>query len=241
MSLRIWSPVPLAAGLELSLEPGAARHVQVRRLQPGDALQMFDGSAGQWHARVLQMTRNSVSVCVDHFEALSRELPFHITLGVGMPANERMDWLVEKATELGVAAVAPLICERSVLRVANERAQRKQEHWQAVAQAATEQCGRTRMPQVLDVQTLSAWLKTAAASGAQCLVLSTQPQAQPLHATWQPGQAACLLSGPEGGLTEDEQAQAVRAGFTPVSLGPRILRAETAPLAALAHFGLATP
>lgn len=241
MSLRLWSPVPLRAGLELQLEPGAARHVQVRRLQPGHTLHLFDGQPGHWQATVLQMTRQDVRVRIDHFEPRASELPLAVTLAVGVPANERMDWLVEKATELGVHAIQPLLCERAVLRVADERAQRKQAHWQAVAQAAAEQSGRTTVPQVAAVQPLDAWLAQARPAGQAALVLALGEGAKPLAQAWRPAPAVCLLSGPEGGLSEDEQASAARAGFAPVSLGPRVLRAETAPLAALAYLGLMEP
>ncbi|MDO9479904.1 MAG: 16S rRNA (uracil(1498)-N(3))-methyltransferase, partial [Hydrogenophaga sp.] len=163
-----------------------------------------------------------------------------VHLAVGMPANDRMDWLVEKATELGVASVQPLHTAHSVLRLSGERATKKQAHWQAVATAACEQCGGNRVPSVLPVAELAAWLKTAttAAVAAPVLrcVLSLTDGSQPL-ATVLAGQSAhtpvWFLSGPEGGLSPSEDAAARAAGFVPVTLGPRVLRAETAALAAL--------
>jgi len=158
-----------------------------------------------------------------------------VTLAVGMPANERMDALVEKATELGVAALQPLICERSVLRLSGERAEKRQAHWQAVAVAACEQSGRTRVPTVAPVRTLSDWLATKpAADGVAAHVLD--PRAGP--ASQLPAGPALFLSGPEGGLSESEIRLAESAGFVPIGLGPRILRADTAPLAILAHLSL---
>jgi 16S rRNA (uracil1498-N3)-methyltransferase len=163
-----------------------------------------------------------------------------------MPANERMDTLVEKATELGVATLQPLHSERSVLRLAGDRAKRKQAHWQAIAEAACEQCGRARVPVVAPVQSLQAWLATqhtAARSGPR-LLLSLREGAAPVAAlaagALGAGAAGTLhtLSGPEGGLTPDEEAAALAAGYLPTDLGPRVLRAETAPLAVLAWLAL---
>jgi 16S rRNA (uracil1498-N3)-methyltransferase len=163
-----------------------------------------------------------------------------VHIALAMPANERMDTLVEKATELGVAGVQPLMSQRSVLRLAGERAQRKQQHWQAIAEGACEQCGRARVPAVGAVQELGAWLAALPPAGAATrLLLSLQPDAQPLAALVPADASPVLtLSGPEGGLTPDEEAAARRAGFRPVALGPRVLRADTAPLAVLAWLGL---
>lgn len=239
--MRLFVPLPLQAGEEISLPPGPARHAQVRRVQPGDVLQLFDGSGSDWPATVLAVGRSEVRVRIGAAVPVQRELPCAVTLALAMPANERMDALVEKATELGVAAVQPLMSSRSVLRLSGERAQRKQQHWQAIAEAACEQCGRARVPVVAPVQELSAWL-----AGLQKdervhrLLLSLQPDALPLPALLPRSAAAVLtLSGPEGGLAPDEEAAARGAGFLPVALGPRVLRADTAPLAVLAWLGLA--
>ena len=143
--LRLYVDAPLAAGQRLDLPPGPARHAQVRRVQPGDALLLFDGRGGEWQARVQAMGRQSVHVELLAHAAVDRELRPRVTLAVGMPANERMDWLVEKATELGAAALQPLLCERSVLRLQGERAERKREHWQAQAVAAAEPVSYTHL------------------------------------------------------------------------------------------------
>ena len=226
----------LAAGRALDLPPGPARHVQVRRLQPGDALVLFDGRGGEWTARVVAMGRQSVQVEPGEHHAVDRELALPVTLAVGMPANERMDWLVEKATELGVAALQPLVCERSVLRLDGDRAERKREHWQAQAVAAAEQCGRTRVPQVHPVRRLADWL-TGGLPAATRWMLSPLADVRPHRPA---GSAPVLvLSGPEGGLSPAEEAAARAAGFAGLNLGPRVLRAETAPLAVLAWLGLA--
>ena len=233
MTLRLFVEHPLAEGAAFALPPGAARHAQVRRVQPGDALVLFDGAGADWPAEVTAMGRHDVQVRVGAPQAVDRELPWPVTLAVGMPANERMDWLVEKATELGVARLQPLVCERSVLRLAGERAERKREHWQAIAVAASEQCGRARVPVVEPVWPLARWLADAAPAGRR-LVLA--PGAAPLGPPRLDG-PLCALSGPEGGLAPAEEEAARAAGFEPVGLGARILRAETAPLALLAWAG----
>ena len=229
---RLHVDLPLAAADDVALPPSAARHVQVLRLQPGDELVLFDGRGGEWSARVRRIGRQEVHVDVEERVAVERELAVAVTLAFGMPANERMDALVEKATELGAAVLQPLVTERSVLRLAGERAERRRAHWQAVAVAASEQSGRTRVPQVRPVCTLAAWLGEASGSAARWR-LSTG-DAPPIAELAPCPASLDLLSGPEGGLSAAEAQRAASAGFVPVSLGPRTLRADTAPLAALA-------
>lgn len=237
MTIRLFVETPLHEGAELVLPPGPARHAQVRRVQPGDGLVLFDGRGGEWAAQVLAMGRSEVRVVVGSHAEVERELPLAVTLAVGMPANERMDFLVEKATELGVATIQPLVCERSVLRLSGERAERRREHWQALAVAASEQCGRTRPPQIAPVTPLAGWLAGPLPACPRWL-LSPDPGAAAPRAL---AEAAVLaLSGPEGGLTPAEEALACQVGFVPLNLGPRVLRADTAPLALLAWLGLAT-
>lgn len=243
MPARIHVPQALSPGLALDLPDGAARHVQVLRLQPGAGLTLFDGRGGQWSAELLAMGRKRVSARVLAHWPVERELARPVTLALGMPANERMDSLVEKATELGVSHIVPLVCERSVLRLAGERAARKAAHWQAIAVAACEQSGRNRLPSVAAPLALKDWLAQHAADARTGLraLLSFAADARPLRALL--GAAAddldrklplTLLSGPEGGLSEAELALAQSLGFVPISLGARTLRADTAPLAALA-------
>lgn len=238
MSLRLFVPVGLEAQAEFDLPPGAARHVQVRRAQPGEALTLFDGRGGEWRAEVLAMRRDGVAVRVLAHDAVEREAARAVTLAVGMPANERMDGLVEKATELGAVAIQPLMTERSVLRLSGERAARKREHWQAVAVAAAEQSGRTRVPAVAPVQRLDEWLLNPPAADMAWLLSPAPGASQPVSPTGS-GASVLVLSGPEGGLSAQEEAAATRRGLTPVNLGPRVLRADTAPLAALAWLTLA--
>jgi 16S rRNA (uracil1498-N3)-methyltransferase len=236
---RLYVDLPLAAGLAATLPAAAARHAQVLRLQPGEALTLFNGEGGEWSAEITHMGRSEVAVEVGRHHAVDRELPLPITLAVGMPANDRMDWLVEKATELGVAALQPLVCERSVLRLAGDRAARKLEHWRGIAVAACEQSGRTRLPRLAPVMALGDYLRGLDnAAPSQRFVLSLR-QARPFAEALKPAlhaEACSLLfvSGPEGGLTDGEESLAAEAGCQPVSLGARTLRADTAPLTAAA-------
>jgi len=242
---RFYCPTPLTTGDLLDLPASAARHVQVLRLQPGDVITLFNGgpdvptsSGGEFEATVTQMGRSHVQVRVGAHAAVEREAALQVHLVVGMPANERMDWLVEKATELGVASIQPLMTERSVLRLTGERADKKQAHWQSVAVAACEQCGGNRVPRVHPVQTLAQWLKAPApldAAKPQRLLLSLRPESVGLReAAHHTASDITFLSGPEGGLSAAEEDAALAQGFASVTLGPRVLRSETAALAALA-------
>ena len=236
MPPRLFVDQPLHAGDTLALPSGPARHVQVLRLQPGAALTLFNGAGGEWHATVTQMGRSEVSVQLGAHTDVDRELPLQVTLALGMPANERMDALVEKATELGVAVIQPLMCERSVLRLSGERAQKKVAHWQAVALSACEQSGRTRVPRVAEVCSLMPWLQSLAAGPGRWML--SLGDARPVAGMVAPLDELLCLSGPEGGLSPAEEAAARTAGFAAISLGPRVLRADTAPLALLAYLGL---
>lgn len=235
---RFYCPLALESGATLELPPNAARHVQVLRLQPGDGVTLFSGAGGEWSARVTQMGRSHVTVEVGGHDPAEREAPRAVHLALGMPANERMDWLVEKAAELGVASIQPLLTERAVLRLSGERADKKRAHWQAVAIAACEQCGRNRVPAVHAVLTFAEWLRAAPAEGARVL-LALRPGSGMLASAATPSGAVTFLSGPEGGLSAAEEDAAIARGFVPVTLGTRVLRAETAPLAALAALTLA--
>ena len=232
---RFHCSVPLTAGASLALPSGAARHVQVLRMQPGDALTLFDGAGGEYAATVERMGRSDVAVVVGAHLAVEREAPRAVHLVVGMPANERMDWLVEKATELGVASIQPLATAHGVLRLSGERADKKRAHWEAIAVAACEQCGRNRVPVIHPVQSFSGWIDSHQGSAdAVRLVLSLAEGTRAMPAVQVPeSHGALVLSGPEGGLSGTEEQQAIGRGFAPVTLGARVLRAETAALAAL--------
>ena len=242
MSARIYTDQSLAPGISISLPPVAARHVQVLRFQPGGTLTLFNGQGdveGEFSVTIQSMGRSDVQVTVGNFVATQRETSRAVHLAVGMPANERMDWLVEKATELGVASIQPLMTERSVLRLSGERAEKKRLHWQGIAVAACEQCGRNRVPLIHAPAHLSDWLKIENKIDSVRLLLSLQADTQSLakatDTATNTNKVMTFLSGPEGGLSALEESAALASGFTPVTLGPRVLRSETAPLACLSY------
>ena len=259
---RFYTPQPLATGTEIVLDAASARHVQVLRMQPGGALVLFNGQGGEYAAAVTHMGRSEVRVCVGPHHSAEREAARAVHIAIGMPANERMEWLVEKATELGVASIQPLMTERTVLRLSGERAEKKQAHWQAIAVAACEQSGRNRVPVVHAVQNFSHWLAAKTQSRLAPALGSNAANADDtalrcandtalrcvfsvhhasLLASAFAAPPACViecLCGPEGGLSPAEEAAATASDYTPVSLGPRVLRSETAPLAALALWTL---
>ncbi len=241
MPARFFVDTPLAQPGELILPPGAARHVQVLRLQPGEPIRLFDGSGDEWSAEVLRMGRSEVAVQLIEREPLPhRELTQDVTLALAMPANDRMDGVVEKATELGAAAIQPLMSERSVLRLNGERAEKKVAHWQGVAIAACEQSGRVKPPRILPVMSLIAWLQSLGEPvPEQRRWLLSPTAAQPLQAQ-APAPRTLILSGPEGGLSPAEEDAARAQGFVAMNLGPRILRADTAPLAVLGWLALSS-
>jgi 16S rRNA (uracil1498-N3)-methyltransferase len=233
---RFFCSHPLQAGLSLDLPADTSRHIQVLRLQPGATITLFDGRGGEYTACILQMGRQTVAARIDSHQALERESAVYSHVVIGMPANERMDWLVEKATELGVARITPLMTAHGVLRLNAERALKRQLHWQGIAQAACAQSGRNTLPQIDVPQSWSEWFNTFAHDETQArwlLSLSAAPAA--LDAGLEV-RRVLLLSGPEGGLSRDEEAQALERSFVAVNLGARVLRAETAPLAVLSRW-----
>ncbi|MBV8501041.1 MAG: 16S rRNA (uracil(1498)-N(3))-methyltransferase [Paucibacter sp.] len=235
---RLFVEEALAARGELSLPAGAARHVQVLRLQPGAVLTLFDGSGLEWPAAVLAMGRSEVRVGLGEPVEVDREMRHAVHLAVVMPANDRMDGIVEKATELGAASIQPLMSERSVLRLSGDRAEKKRAHWRGVAVAAAEQCGRARVTAIEPVQTLMQWLASLPVASQRRWLLSPTA-AEPLaRRVTEPGDATLVFSGPEGGLASAEEEAARARGFVALSLGPRVLRADTAPLAVLGALSL---
>lgn len=243
MPPRLFVDHAIEAAGRLDLPARAARHAQVLRLQPGAPVTLFDGGGGEWSAQIAAMDRRAVQVQLVAHSPRECEMPVAVTLAMAMPANDRMDALVEKATELGAVAIQPLMTERSVLRLAGERSERRQAHWQSIAVAACEQCGRNRVPTIHPVRPYGLWLAALPSVGAaETRLLLGWRDALPWGpASSRAGTALTLLSGPEGGLTDAEEDLARARGFAVVSLGPRVLRADTAPLAALAAVALRAP
>ncbi len=237
---RLHCPLPIALGEAFELPPTAARHAQVLRLQPGAPLSLFDGSGGAWKGEVLEMGRQSVRARVVAPRPLQAVPSRSVTLAVGMPANERMDWLVEKATELGVSRLVPLSTERTVVRLQGERAAKRVAHWLAIAASACEQSGRDLLPQIEQVQSLGEWLRAGrqvVGEGAVWMRLSLGPAAQCANqVSVSPDQALCAALGPEGGWTASEEELLAQAAYAPVSLGSAVLRSETAALTVLARW-----
>lgn len=231
---RIYFPAGIPAHGRAELAPEQAHHAtRVLRLGPGDALTLFDGRGREFAARIARISKSGVTIDVGECRAVDRESPLAVTLAQAISSGERMDYTVQKAVELGTSLIQPLVTERGVVRLEPARASRRRAHWQSIAIAACEQCGRNCVPPVAPIVALRDWLGGLGASPSLRIVLSPRG-ALALGALPAPGPGAMLLAGPEGGLTAEEQRDAERHGFTAVRLGPRVLRTETAAVAALA-------
>ena len=233
---RFHCPMPLAVGQNLDLPERVAHHaINVLRLRGGDVLTIFNGAGGEYRARIAGIERTRVRVEVSGWLATEREPPLSITLVQALQAGEKMDLTVQKAVELGVDRIVPVISRRSVLRLEGERALRRLEHWRGVVVSACEQCGRNRLPEVLLPERLEHWLARNSPAGGVRLMLAPAAGCSLANIQGPPvGGAVELLVGAEGGLAPEEARLAALAGFLSVRLGPRILRTETAGLAALA-------
>jgi 16S rRNA (uracil1498-N3)-methyltransferase len=239
---RVFVDAPLASGAQLPLPAGPAQHLaRVLRLAAGDALIIFNGRGGEFAAIIDSVHRNQVTVRIGTHQAIERESPLATTLLQGIARGEKMDQIVQKATELGVTRVVPVLTARSTVRLDAAAAVRKQEHWLAVGIGACEQCGRNRVPEVARPMPLPAAL--AEASADIKLVLSPEEAATSLASrvtALEPGaHSVALLVGPEGGFDAEEVNLARMHGFISCRLGPRVLRTETAAPAALAALQIA--
>jgi len=228
---RIFCDIRLGPGAQFALAPDAAQHVsRALRLKAGDALTLFDGRGGEYEAAIQRIDRDRVDVKVGAWRDVEREASVRVGLAQGLPEADKMDWIIQKAVELGAAWIQPLVCDRSVVRLSGERAERRQAHWRRVAVAACEQSGRNAIPEVRPTLTFLSWIAAESEVPRWMLV----PGAPPLAAHAAPAGPIELLVGPEGGLSEREVDLAASRRFEPLSLGPRVLRTETAPIAALA-------
>ena len=229
---RVYVEQPLVAGKSCVLEGSAANHImRVLRLRDGDALTLFDGRGGEYSARITGFRRDSVQAEVQEHRDVERESRLDLTLAQGISRGERMDWVMQKATELGVARIVPVITERTVVKLDARQGERKVEHWRAIVIAACEQSGRNRVPDVAAPRAFHELLRKDEHAGRK-LLLSPLGTLNARDLTL--AGAATLLVGPEGGLSQDEQELAIGAGFEQVRMGPRVLRTETAAIAALA-------
>lgn len=244
---RVHLAADLHSGQRVTVDGGAGNHIaRVLRLRAGDALTLFNGQGGEYAGTIEEIRRDSVLVSVLEHRGTERESPFHLTLVQGISRGERMDWVVQKATELGVSRIAPVFTERSVVHLDEKQASRKVQHWRSIAICACEQSGRNRIPEIAQPVGLYELLEQRATSGTARggtasagapsgeVALLLSPGA-PLRLTDIPSGASCatVLIGPEGGLADVEQEAAVKSGYTPVRLGPRVLRTETAAVSAL--------
>lgn len=216
------------AALEL---PEAQSHYlgKVLRMQAGRDLVLFNGEGGEFAAVITEVHKKSVTVQVGEFTADNRESPLPLELAIGVSRGERMDWVLQKATELGVTKITPLMTERTEVKLGGERADKKMEHWQQILVSSCEQCQRNLLPALSEPKTLEDWLRQC---DAQLKFVLHHRDSKGLPQDQQPTSLA-LLIGPEGGLSDDEISAACAQGFAPLTLGPRVLRTETAPLAAI--------
>src|SRR5437867_3310169 len=228
---RFFAPVRLSPGVEIDLPERVARHCAVLRLHRGDTVVLFNGEGGEFSAQLTRVSRGDARAHVISRQTPERESPLAIALAQCVSSGDRMDATLQKSTELGVSSILPIASERSVVRLSSDRAERRVAHWRNVVIAACEQCGRNRVPEVAAIIDLDAFLGRAASDGLQLLLAADADR--DLKQLEPPGKVT-LLVGPEGGLAPEERQRAERRGFIPVRFGPRVLRTETAPLAAIA-------
>lgn len=230
---RIFTELHLASGAELSLDERAARHLaSALRMTVGQEITLFNGEGGEYAAELLAVGKKGVSVKVTAHRNVERESPLHLHLAIGVSRGERMDWIVQKATELGVSEITPLFTERTEVKLSGDRLDKKQQHWQQIAISACEQSQRNRVPTLHTPTHIDQWLSAGGDTAAELKLVLHHRTAKKLseHA---PQTHICLLVGPEGGLSDYEIDQAMAGQFQPLALGPRVMRTETAPLAAI--------
>jgi 16S rRNA (uracil1498-N3)-methyltransferase len=229
---RFYCSLPIAVGATFDLPSHIAHHIHVLRLAIGEAITLFNGEGGEYIATLTSIDRKRASVEIKTFSPREVELPYAMTLVQALPEGSKMDWIIEKAVELGATAIQPLAAQRCVVRLSTERAGKKMEHWQGIIAAAAEQSGRNRLPHLAEPADFQEWTRQHDLH----LRIMLSPHAEQSLSDWarhHPPQAVALLIGPEGGFTEQEETTAVKNGVLALSMGPRVLRTETAGLAAL--------
>ena len=230
--IRVFTDQPLTTGEEVTLDVIASRHLAtVLRLKEGDPISLFNGQGGEFRATLSECSGKRVTASVADFTNTERESPLHIHLGIGMSRGDRMDWVIQKATEVGVTEISPLYTERTEVKLKGDRAEKKLRHWQQVSISACEQSYRNRVPVIHPPITVNQWLSSVEAE--KKLVLHHRSQHSISELGEQQAASAALLIGPEGGLSTDEIKRAEKHSFMPLTLGPRVLRTETAPVVAI--------
>ena len=232
---RFFVDKPLQPDDVMPLPDDVVRHVLVLRLQPGDSIVLFNGEGGEYSAELVEVERRSAMVKIREFRNIEVEAPYRLTLAQGIAGGDKMDWLIEKAVELGASSFVPLTTTRSVVRLTGERAQRRHAHWQGIVRASCEQCGRNRLPEVMPVREIATWLGTMPRTpeeGDLRILLSPRASISFSALPAEPPKGrVTVLVGPEGGFSATEEAAATDYGFTAVGLGPRVMRTETAGIA----------
>ena len=233
--IRLFVDAPMRAGLELALPEGAARHaLRVLRLQPGAALTLFNGDGLQYAARLGAVDARAAMLRIEAAESVQRESPLRVTLLQAVARGDKMDWIIQKATELGAARILPVTSERGEVRLDGARGEKRLDHWRAISIAACEQCGRNVVPQISASESLEACLAAHPRTSAQVRWV-LHPGGTARMRNIEPAAADVVLAvGPEGGFSDNDLAALRQAGFDALALGPRILRTETAGLAAMA-------
>lgn len=232
-TIRSHIDAELTEGLNLALPDSAATHLlRVLRLGEGDEVLLFNGDGCDYRARIHSVNKRSAEVRIEARIEVDRESPLRVTLAQALARGEKMDWVLQKATELGVSRVAPVVTERTEVKLDAERADRRMQHWRGVVASACEQCGRARLPQIEEPRALGDFLATTKAEGH--LILALDPDGEHRLASLPAFEQLTLVIGPEGGLSPRDLAQLRAAGAQGLRLGPRILRTETAGIAALA-------
>lgn len=231
---RFYCPPPLPLTGTFDLPDDAAHHAaRVLRLKVGDEVEIFDGEGHARRGVLIEISSKRVVMGELADSSVERESPLRIVLAQALPSGDKLDWVVQKATELGVSEIQPLSSTRSIVKLSPERAAKRGEHWLQVAIAACEQCGRNSLPVIHPLQELTVWLENTPVDADSCFILLPQG-ASSLHAQSQPKSKAVLLVGTEGGFTEAESDLALQHGFTPIRMGKRVMRTETAAIAGVA-------
>ncbi|WP_461483048.1 16S rRNA (uracil(1498)-N(3))-methyltransferase [Porticoccus sp.] len=230
--IRVFTDQPLTIGAELTLEDHVARHLgAVLRLKAGDPITLFNGLGGEYPSTLTDCSSKRARARVMDFVTIERESPLQIHLGIGLSRGDRMDWVIQKATEAGVSEITPLFTDRTEVKLKSDRREKKLGHWQQIVASACEQCYRNRLPVIHEPRNLQHWLNEVSSDKKLVLHHRSEQSLRQLQDETCP--TVTLLIGPEGGLSPEEIESAIQQDFQPLTLGPRVLRTETAPVVAI--------